>query len=181
MTLRDEVRNEYFNWMVDVVSSNRFSKEISFNKLLMYLHNTKFRYIIQKDKNRAIDGIDLRRRFAYEHPDISGTELYLDGPCTVLEMMVALSIRCEETIMDDPKLGNRTGQWFWGMVTSLGLGSMMDDRFDRAYVENVINKFLNREYLPDGRGGLFTVRNCKKDLRSVEIWYQMCWYLDGIV
>ena len=39
---------------------------------------------------------------------------YLDNKtCSVLEMMIALAIRCEEHIMDDPDVGNRTGQWFW--------------------------------------------------------------------
>ena len=39
-------------------------------------------------------------------------------------MMIALAIRCEEHIMDDPDAGDRTGQWFWSMLVSLGLGSM---------------------------------------------------------
>ena len=94
-------------------------------------------------------------------------------------MMLALAIRCEETIMDDPKVGNRTKQWFWGMVTNLGLGSMTDDRFDRRFVDDVVERFLDRRYEPDGTGGLFTVRNCRYDLRKVEIWYQVCWYLDS--
>ena len=105
----------------------------------------------------------------------------LDGPCSILEMMVALAIRCEEGIMDDPDIGDRTGQWFWGMVTNLGLGSMSDENFDRKYVDEVIERFLNRKYDPDGRGGLFRVRNCKYDLREVEIFHQLCWYLDNIV
>ena len=95
-------------------------------------------------------------------------------------MIAGLALRCEENIMDDPQYGDRTGQWFWGMISNLGLGSMTDDRYDRAYVDFVIDRFLNREYEPNGRGGLFTVEKSKKDLRRVEIWYQMCWYLDSI-
>jgi hypothetical protein len=111
-----------------------------------------------------------------------GSDIYdiLDGPCTVLEMMIALANRCEETIMDDPDIGDRTGQWFWGMITNMGLGSMSDDRYDRRYVEYVITRLLDREYEPDGTGGLFTVRDCDRDMRDVEIWYQLCWYLDSI-
>ena len=103
----------------------------------------------------------------------------LDGPCTMLEMMVALAIKCEE-IMDDASIGDRTGQWFWGMIHSLGLSSMSDRVFDRDYVDDVIARFLDRDYEPDGRGGLFTVRHCSHDLRTVEIWYQLSWYLDSI-
>ena len=83
--------------------------------------------------------------------------------------------------MDDPKIGNRTQQWFWTMITNLGLGDMYDSRFDRRYVKKVVDKFLNREYSPDGDGGLFRIRNCDEDLRTVEIWTQLCWYLDSIL
>ena len=58
---------------------------------------------------------------------------------------------------------------------------MVDERYDRRYVDTVISRFLNRDYEPNGRGGLFTVRNRKEDLREVEIWYQLQWFLDNIV
>ena len=48
------------------------------------------------------------------------------------------------------------------------------------YALQVANSAV-REYAPDGRGGLFTIRNCEEDLRKVEIWYQLCWYLDTII
>ena len=57
----------------------------------------------------------------------------------------------------------------------------MDDiRFDERYVDEVIDIFLNREYAENGEGGLFTV-NGYEDMRTVEIWYQMCWYLADFV
>lgn len=180
MTYEDEINNEYFEWMFDLVCGNRYSKYISYRKLLMRLHTTEFIFSIPKDANRAEDGIGLRYRFALYKDDMDILD-YLNGPCSVLEMMIALSIRCEEDIMDVPTMGDRTGQWFWGMIVNLGLGSMTDDRYDKQYVDFVLDRFLNREYDPDGKGGLFTVRNCDEDLRTAEIWYQMCWYLDNIV
>ena len=112
--------------------------------------------------------------------DISLSDI-LYGPCSVLEMMLGLAIRCEEDYMDNPVKGNRTGQWFWGMVVNLGLGAMDDSKFDKVFVEDAVRRFLNREYEPDGTGGLFKIRNCDRDLRYVEIWWQLCWYLDSIV
>ena len=180
MTIREEINNEYFEWMFDLVCGVRYSKRISFRKLLLYLHDTEFRYSIPMDENRAEDGMNLRYRFALLR-DIDDFAYYLDGPCSVLEMMIALSIRCEENIMDDPDIGDRTAQWFWGMINNLGLGAMTDDRFDIYYVEDVVERFLDRKYEPNGRGGLFLVRHCDRDLRTAEIWHQLCWYLDSIV
>lgn len=174
-----ELANEYFEWMVDLMCGERFHNEISYRKLLTHLHDTKFVYLIPKDRNRAEDGMNLRDRYAFLY-DREDLPFYIDGPCSVLEMMVALAIRCEENIMDDPIIGDRTAQWFWGMVVNLGLGSMVDERYDEQYVTDCLTRFLNREYEPNGKGGLFTVRHCKRDLRNVEIWYQLCWYLDGI-
>ena len=134
------------------------------------------------DANRAYDGILLRKRFEYENSlDSSTMDLYFgDRPCSVLEMMIALAITCEENIMDDPEYGDRTGQWFWSMIVSLGLGGMTDQKYNREEVDDVIFKFLTRNYDRDGKGGLFTIPNCEVDMRNYEIWCQMCWYMDSI-
>lgn len=177
---KDEIKNEYFDWLYNLVCGKRYSKNVSYKKLLMRLHDIEFTYLIPRDENRASDGEDLRYRFAITrgYPDQMVLDAF-DGPASVFEMLVGLSIRCEETIMDDPAVGDRTGQWFWGMIVNLGLGAMFDSRFDKALVDDIVDKFLNRQYEPDGRGGLFTI-DCDTDLRNVEIWHQMCWYLDGI-
>ena len=125
----------------------------------------------------ADDGVDLRIRYEM----ITDEHVSRNKPCSILEMMIALAIRCEETIMDNPSYGDRTAQWFWGMIRTLGLYSMTDDRFDTEYVDKVVERFLSREYAPNGEGGLFKIPNCKYDLRRIEIWYQLCWYLERFV
>ena len=179
MSIRDDVNSDYFEWMYSTVCGRRYAKQISYRKLLSYLHDTEFIFSIPKDENRALDGIDLRYRFVRL---IRKENLlkYLGGPCSIFEMILALAFRIEEDTMDDPAYGDRTSQWFWTMIGNLGLGSMTDDRFDKEYVGSVIDRFINRDYGPDGRGGLFRLRHCDEDLRDVEIWQQMCWYLDEI-
>lgn len=187
---RTEFWDGYFSWLCETVCGDRYSRAISYAKLLSDLHSHEFIFYIPRDENRAKDGIDLRRRYAcgwdgyymrYESDyELSRSGLY-DAPCSVLEMMIALAIRCEESIMDDSRVGDRTGQWFWEMIVSLGLGSMNDDDYDPEYVHYTIERFIEREYEPNGKGGLFTIYNCDRDLRKVEIWYQLCWYLDSIV
>lgn len=180
MTVTDRINNEYFEWLYDLVIGTRGSEYVSYRKLLRFLHDTEFIFSIPLDQNRAEYGISLRRRFAITERCYDAVE-YIDGPCSVLEMMVALAIQCEEEIMDNTDYGDRTCQWFWDMIINLGLGSMNDRQFDIRYAEDVIERFLNRDYEPDGRGGLFTVKNRPRDLRDVEIWVQLLWHLDDIV
>ena len=176
---KDEVSNEYFEWMYHIVCNKRYSEHISYRKLFMHLHNFEFVSYIRGDENRINDGIQLRRRFSidsgYEDNYLSS---YLKEPCSVLEMMIALALNGEQHIMDDPKYGNRTGQWFWNMIVSLGLSNMDDRNFDGLYFKEVMQRFLNREYERNGRGGLFTIHDPSLDMRSAEIWYQFMWYLN---
>lgn len=176
--LESELKNRYFEWLCGLVCGR--GERAAYKRLLLTLHSTEFTCIISQDTNRAVDGVVLRRRFIAENNIIDESPFYTD-PCSILEMMVALAVRCEVHIMDDPDIGNRTGQWFWSMVESLGLKKMTDDRFDKQLVDIRIKNFLNRTYRPDGKGGLFTVPNCKHDLRDMEIWYQMCWYLNDLL
>ena len=181
---RHEISNLYFQWLYDWVCGDRFHRDISYKKLLMHLHNTEFTYTIQKDQNRAEDGINMRYRFAKTaglNEPVGFIVDCLDGPCSVFEMMLALANRCEEDYMDDPAFGDRTVQWFWGMIANLNLGSMIDTRYDKQYVDEILYNFLHRKYERDGRGGLFRIRDCREDMRKVEIWYQMCYYLDTFV
>jgi hypothetical protein len=178
---RHELNEEYFDWMCSLIYDENHSKRHSYKKLLTYLNGIEFIYIIPQDGNRFEDGVDLRYRFGYERgfsdPIIAS---YLDDkPCSVLEMLVALSFRCEEHIMDDPEIGNRTGKWFWTMIDNLDLGRMNDSSFNSAEADRIINRFLNREYESDGTGGLFVIPDSHYDMRSVEIWYQLMWYLDN--
>lgn len=177
---RDQIINDYFEWLWNFTKCRGHSQN---RKIITLLHNIEFRYSIPMDANREEDGIDLRYRFITEvgipknYQEVYG---YLDGPCSVLEMMIALAIRCEESIMDDPDIGDRTSEWFWLMMKNLGLDYMSDRKFDRDIAEEKISIFLDRRYKRNGEGGLFIV-NGRRDLRKVEIWYQMCWYLDTIM
>ena len=55
---------------------------------------------------------------------------------------------------------------------------MNDILYDERVVVSTIHRFLDREYEFDGHGGLFVIKDTDVDLRGVEIWHQMCWYLD---
>lgn len=173
------LKERYFEWMCDLVYDSRSPKK--YDLLFRCLDSIPFTYILEMDENRAQDGLDLRYRFGYEC-DVDGNDIYeyLDRePCSVLEMIVALSFRIEEDIMGNESVGNRTNKWFWTMIENLGLASMSNDNFDEYYTKRVINKFLDRNYKRNGEGGLVTLHNCSRDLREVEIWDQVMLYLNG--
>ena len=174
------VRGKYFEWLIRTAAKGMEAKAQSFRKLFKALHETGFVYILEMDENRAMDGEALRYRFARE----TGLSLktmdraFFGKPCSVMEMMAALARRCEEQIAGDPDQGDRTGEWFFEMIESLGLTGMDDTRFDPVLVDGALSRFMNRAYQSDGRGGLFTLERSPYDLRKVEIWYQRMDYLN---
>lgn len=176
-----ELKKDYFYWMLKKVGA--IGLRPSYLRLLEELFNTEFEFYIDMDANRYENGINLRYRYAYEKSISYGdmaTELDHDW-CSVLEMMVSLAIDCEEHIMYDPEIGDRTEKWFWGMIKSLGLMDQDDWHYDASKSRRIIKRFLKRSYKPNGEGGLFTLKHPREDLRNVEIWYQLNWYLDEMI
>lgn len=169
-------RNEnlYFNWIYGKVSDMRYDK---YSKLMSKLFSAEFFYILDEDENRYEDGVNLRRRFEIETGESAED---LDFPCSILEMMVALSMKLEEQFMYDNAKGCRIGQWFWEMITNLGLENMTNDQYNDRRVSVILERFLNRKYNKNGKGGLFVIRTKNVDVREYEIWYQACWYLDEV-
>ncbi len=173
---------EYFNWLCSFICDEEYdtlNRQKSYSKLLWHIFARPFVAILDRDQHRALDGADLRIRFCKEHgyPDDIASIISNGIDCSIFEMMLALALRCEETIMDDADYGNRTGQWFWLMIVNLGLGAMSNEKYDEQTADYILERFINREYSPYGEGGLFVVHNPMRDMREVEIWYQMCWYL----
>ena len=177
----NRIEREYFEYICSYIDDS--TSDVSYSKLLSLLYDCEFKAIIDMDINRIEDGKGLRRRFELdtEESRLVIMEAFRDHSyCSVLEMMIALALRCEETIMTDEEYGDRTGVWFWNMVTSLGLDIMDDESFDETDVYEILDVFINREYRHDGEGGLFTIEKINRDMRKEEIWYQMMWYLDSL-
>lgn len=180
---KNELNKLYFQWMCRLVCKGRSSKRQSYQKLLAHLNRFAFMPTLPMDENRADDGMDLRYRFGYEnsYEGLMIATFLDDRPCSMLEMMISLAIHCEESIMDNPDVGDRTGKWFWSMIENLELSDMNDSNYDDRYVDIVLERFNAREYQRDGLGGLFYIPGTRRDMRNAEIWYQMCWYLDEII
>lgn len=177
------IQDEYFNWMMNLAYGEKRSTDPSWDKLFRLLHETEFVNVMEMDANRIYDGIDLRYGFAYRTgiSTIDINKAFADRPCSILEMMVALAKRCEDQITFDQDVGDRTWRWVFEMISNLGLIDMDDEHFDIIEAEDILERFIRREYLPSGKGGLFIISNRSVDMRDAEIWDQMMWYLNETI
>jgi hypothetical protein len=174
---KSRIQKRYFDWMCDLVCNDKYTK------LLRRLNAIDFSYTIERDGNRAEDGVDLRYRFGNDRniDDRVIATCLDDHTSSVLEVMVALSLRCEEIIHGNVKDHEPLAELFWTMIENLGLSNMTDDNFNIGYVDECISVFLDHEYAYNGEGGLFVVKDPPTDMRKVELWYQMHWYLNEIL
>lgn len=172
------VLNDYFDWLYYKVTKSLGRKKNSYRKLLSFLHTIDFRHSVDYDENRAYDGTNLR----WYYVDDGGDDAILqwESECTVLEMLIALSLQVE-SIMESPDVDNSKCSWFWLMIENLDLKRITDKNYDKGYILERVDMFLDREYEPDGNGNIFYIVDCPDDLRQVEIWNQMCWYIDSII
>lgn len=191
-----DIVHSYYTWLYDTMCGGR-DMIFSYHELFHALHECPYIPYIDMDENRALDGCNLRYSFAIDYckyktesdsyisimnscqHSIEDIMILLDKPCSMLEMLVALSIKIEED-MSDPEYGNRTQEWFWSMIGTLGLNDMQDGKFDRERFNKITNDFINHNYQPNGKGGLFYIPNSKYDLRNLDIWRQMSLYLSKI-
>ena len=178
----NNIEEIYFNWLYENICCNRAHDDITYYNILRLLFDRSFSFTIDMDANRASDGIGLRYAFDmnYEPDELIATNT-IQSTCSVLEMMYALAIKIEHEIMDDPRYGDRTNQWFWQMMKNLGLSMMTDDNYDRELANEIIDIFIYREYDHDGKGNIFYVRNSDVDLRNLELWVQAECYLDRMI
>jgi hypothetical protein len=167
--------NEYFRWLCEIIKIDQPDK--SYWLLAKALHKKEFFWTVPNDDNRGSDGKKLREEFADENGYLKYDKL--ERPCSMLEMLVGLSKRMED-YMTDPEKGDRTDRWFWEMITNVGLLTCTDSEYyeyNDGAIDEVLDRVLERTYKRSGKGGLFPLKEPKKDQREVELWYQMCSYL----
>ena len=166
--MRDDV---YFNWLINIVNGDKRPYN-NYTKLLYELYSIEFLWIIDLDANRASFGNQLRDDFEYE----TGIEACKDGYCSILELLIALSMQSERLLYDQDEA--HPENLFWLMIDNLKLYNMTNSSFNKSYIDERIDIFSKRKYNFDGsNGGLFVVKYPPKDLRKVEIWYQLNWFL----
>lgn len=163
---------DYYYWLTDLLNDDNIRS--TYYKLLWEMLETEFTWSVPYDSNRASDGLYLRRQYLRE----TGTILNVSGGCSVLEMFVAMCRRCEDELMHDPDLGDRTGVWFMDILENLGLDYYDDYHYDRAAVCEIMRVFLERKYDMCGFRGPFYAHKTCADFRKMDLWWQLNAYLE---
>lgn len=167
--MSERLDRAYFEWLVLVLGVSQPSNG-GVRTLLDVLFRSRFEWFVEFDRNRAADGMSLRREYSFEHNDTVGVfgPDWFNVDCSMLEMLIALSRRMSiQTDISAPRC-------FWHMMRNIGLNQ------NSTEVEIVIasDKIVSRTYAPDGSdGGLFPLDDPDKDQRQVELLYQMYAYI----
>lgn len=171
------VVGSYWSWLASYTVDDHHVD--GYSSILGLLFDTEFYALTVGDEARIQDGIDLRDQFCKENRvDLELINAQV-GPCSVLEMMLGLSIRIENDIACDPRNNNYNPQfWFWLMMRNLGLEDMDDDFFRLDEAEYILQVFLNRHQESNGRGGLFISLDGRSRFDKKDIWQQLCHYLN---
>lgn len=166
----------YFKWLYAQVSPIRLKNPARTHwSLLRQLYKKEFVWFIPNDDNRVEDGKDLRREFI-ESINLRGDPdpVWMSLGCSILEMLIALSRRLSFEAEGEPR------DWFWHMLENVDLQKYTDKYYDQIAerdIDQACDIIIFRTYAPNGRGGLFPLRNPVEDQRNVELWYQFNAYL----
>lgn len=169
-------RRDYFKWLCQMIDAgDGEDHDIFVYGVLTALFEKDFYWLIPNDENRAMDGKELRNIYRLdEHKDIS---TFIDEPCSCLEMLIALAHKWDFDIDYDPDAGDRTSDKFWEMIGNLGLDAYALSDWDNVLIDDIIERWLGRNYRADGLGGLFPLNDPPSNQKKVEIWYQLQQYI----
>lgn len=159
----------YYDWLLDKVITLH---DYELQGIYVIMFYTAFEVFHDRDVNRMQDAIDLRDRFYSQ----SGIEVPQFMPISVLEVLVALTLRIGESILCGDN-DDVIHDLFKAILRNIGL--TQDLYADDEEIERLLYIFMSRQYDYDGsNGGAFVIREPRADLRTTELWYQAMWYIN---
>lgn len=158
-----------------------------YQKLVHLLWNTPFEgKLIGFDENWIANGLFLREYF--ERQTGKNLGIFKDHSCTVMEVLIAISMRIEEYIGYES-----ASETLWELLENLGLDKFRDKKsklssekdgkndifytfesgFDKKSALVILQTWMERRYKSNGKGGLFPLKSTKRDQKQVEMWSQL--------
>lgn len=144
----------------------------TYEGLIELMFDKEFVWLVPNDDNRVADGLGLRIDFCRQ-VDIPTDSLVDLGPCSFLEVLIALSRRLEFNG------GGSAAGWAWILMNNLQLHRITDPvgRSKARRANDIMDACIWRTYSYEGVGGFFPLKRAAENQCKVEIWYQMAAYL----
>lgn len=171
----EELWDDYLQYLIWLCKLEKYRK---YSRLFEILHNIEFTWIIDRDDNREGDGVILRDNYDIPYDYRSHqSEMFFNRHCSVMEMLVGLSIRVDNEFLGDPA-EEHPEKFFMEMIRNLSLDRFTGNRYLEDDVIKIIERWLNRKFDRNGRGSPFPVRRDHRDQRKLEIWDQLNSYIN---
>lgn len=167
--MTERLDQAYLQWLMQNIGITHHTGRKT-RDILENLFRTRFEWFVEFDRNRAADGMALRREYAFDHNqgNVEFEDEWFDMDCSMLEMLVGLSKRMSIQTDISPS------RCFWHIMRNMGL----DSNSSLTSVERASEKVVSRSYNRDGSGGgMFPLEDPDKDQRQVELLYQMYAYI----
>ena len=152
---------KYFNDMYVIAFENNFD----WYNVMKELSGIAFTWYpsIKYDSNRAEDGVQLRRDYLFENPDIHGRDNVDERPSSFFEVYLGLAKKMSHMLDCDLKTA---------VSYMLSIGPFEPDMSMDEVTKTAVSVMV-RDYEPNGDGGLFPLHNPPRDQRYVELLYQL--------
>ena len=124
---------KYFRWLTDQIDdgSGRVKK---YRHLLSDLFDISYKWVIELDSNRAVDGMNLREKYRADYERDMG--------CSVLEMLIAMCVRFEYSVASEPGEEDPS-RWFWLIIERLDLDLYSDECYDFEAVNSILELWMS--------------------------------------
>ena len=156
----------YFEWLRD--QSTPPDTIASYDKVLQVLYRTRYIPLETLDENRAEDGRELREEWYDDFQDYTDDigEDWFEEDCSILEMFVALSRRCEFQT-------SHISAQHWVSIFLMNLDIQISD------FEFEINKDIIIDTINDFSNGIQTIfpTNVRDGIKK-QLWYQLMDYIE---
>ncbi len=143
----------YFEWLLNQIECDE--------QLGRELDAITYKWHLVLDENRSAGGLELRKIYGLEYSiDLDDVRT---GPCSVLEMFVALSMRFSENA--DISFSKA----FYEMIGNL-------QKVNKP-ISIAIEDWMDGNFNPDGYGSPFILHHYDGDARSLDVWTLMTIYI----
>ena len=164
---------DYIRWVMKDKLKLTDREMKHWKNLCLVLAEIEFAWIHPMDENRAADGLELRDDFEYETGEYLDKSSGLLPNCSFFEMLAALSVRCENQLMRNLSLGDRTSKWFFEFLDNLGL----DPDLKSEDIQEIVINFMDGNYKANGEGGMFPIKRRGINQRGEQLWKQLSAYI----